>query len=71
MSFTADPYPKELQELGLFKGFREQFYKELRDSKTNTEAYDKTELIHKKYYGRNKYSSFKSFNELRARNARK
>lgn len=71
MIFKVHPYPKELQNMTTFIGFREQFYTELRKDLTNNQAYEQTELIHIKYFGRRKYKNFRTFNELRARHARK
>lgn len=71
MILNIAPYPKKLQNLITFAGFREQFYIELRKTTSNNDAYEATEAIHLKYFGRRKYKNWKTFNELRARHARK
>ena len=65
------PYPVELRDMTTFIGFRTQFYVELRKDVTNKVAYEATELIYIKYFGRRKYANWRTFNELRSRNARK
>lgn len=43
------------------KNFEDLYFKYMRDSKTNVEAYEKAEQVHEQYFDRRRYSSFDSF----------
>jgi hypothetical protein len=45
--------------------FEDLFFKCLKDSHTNLEAYEKAEGIHEQYLGKRKYSDYMSFANVR------
>jgi hypothetical protein len=64
MSEKIKRYPQEILKLQKFTGFNELFEKYISEM-THVSAYENVELIHKQYFGFNKYSSFESFKRLR------
>lgn len=61
------PYPNEVMALGTFKGFVAIYFKHLKNTKTNAEAYEYVEMLHKKFYGKRKYANFESFRIVKNR----
>jgi len=47
------------------KGFDQEYFKNLKSSKTNKEAYDKTEELYKSFFKKRRYSSFESYRVVR------
>ena len=46
-------------------GFDKRFWKYAKESKTYTEAYEKTEIEHEKHFGKRKYSYYNSYRNSR------
>jgi hypothetical protein len=51
----------EILKLLSMKGFSEKFYDYSKKTKTYREAYEKTEKIYEKNFGKRRYSSYDSF----------
>lgn len=63
------PYNPKTMKLNTNEGFKEHFYSEFSTSSTYIEAYEKTEELHLKYFGRYRFASYDSFRHiLRAKN---
>lgn len=62
------PYPKEILKLMTFPGFMMEFYAQLKNTDTDAEAYEAAETTYIKYFGKRKYSNYKAFRVVRARN---
>ena len=56
---------QKISKLITTTGFITEYYKQLNGCKTNAEAYQKVEEIYFKYFGKNKYSNFESFRQVR------
>ena len=63
-------YEKQILALMDFDGFCKQFYAFCREYSTQELAYDATERMYMRYFGKAKYSSFESFRELKNRTLR-
>ena len=46
-------------------GFDDRFWKYAKETKTYMEAYEKTEIEHKKHFGKCKYSDYNSYRNCR------
>ena len=55
------PYPTEILDLQYMKGFSRKFYSFCVFGKTYKKAYEDTEILFFKYFGRNKFASYDSF----------
>ena len=67
---NVKPYPKEILRLLTFSGFLAEFYQQLKCTDTDCDAYEATETKHQLYFGKRKYSNYKAFRVVRARNKR-
>lgn len=56
-----EKYPKNILKLQTFQGFLEHYQKTLRFTRTYKQAYEETEDEHIKYFGKRKYSDYRSF----------
>lgn len=64
-------YPQEVLDLLDLEGFNEKFEEELRNHRTQEEAYEHTEQLHEQFFGRRKYSGYDSFRKVRERKLKK
>jgi len=52
-------------------GFFTRYYSLIRESRTNVEAYDKTETEYKAYFGKSRFSGYDSFRKCITRKIKK
>jgi hypothetical protein len=56
-----EKYAPHILELLDVEGFIRQYWMFIQDYETYEQAYNATERLYKKFFGKNKYSSFTSF----------
>lgn len=63
------PYSPKTLKLNTNEGFKEHYYEQLATSSSYKQAYERTEELHYKYFGRYRFASYDSFRHiLRAKN---
>ena len=63
--------PTNILKLLTPKGFIEYYYKICLEYNTNIEAYEATEKLYYKWFGKNRYSNYESFRIVKNRNLKK
>ena len=64
-------YEPHILALLTFEGFCKQFYLFIFEYSSQEKAYEATERMYEKYFGKKKYASFECFRELKNRKLRK
>jgi hypothetical protein len=61
------PYSKETMDLAQLEGFINVWHKQISKYTTYEDAYEATEVIHVRYFGKRRYKSYDSFKNIISR----
>ena len=59
------PYPPEIIKLNTDQGYIQWFYHLLKEAPSNKAAWLELEVMHEKYFGKERFTNYKSFQNFR------